>query len=149
MDIKTHPSVTVLYSTHQTTIGQLEQFVGTVIKDLCAEAVSNNAMISGPLYWVYHGMDGKPDTVFTLEIALPVQGSFQSSRFAIKQLPAFKALTHTHQGAWEQLPVVYGQILQQIDVRKIPMNEECREVYINIDFQEPANNITEVQMGIL
>lgn len=149
MQIKTHPPVTVLYSRHQTTITQLEQFVGTVMKDLCAEVIQHDALISGPVYWVYHGMDGKPDTVFTLEIAIPIQGIFQPSRFAIKELPAFKALAYTHHGAWEQLPAAYGQIFQQIDARKIPINEECREMYINIDFQQPANNITEVQVGVL
>lgn len=149
MDIKTHPPVTVLYSSHRTTIQQLGQLAVTVAKELMTEAIKYDALVSGPVYWVYHGMDGKPDTEFTLEIAVPVQGFFQSSRFAIKQLPAFRALAHTHQGAWDTLPDAYGQLFQYIDARKIPINEEIREVYINIDIQQPANNITEVQLGVL
>ena len=149
MYIKTHPPVTVLYSRHQTSIQQLNQFVGTVMKDMYAEAIQNNAMVSGALLWIYHGMDGKPDTIFTLEIAIPIQGNVQSSRFAIKQLPAFKAVTHIHEGAWSTLPEAYGQIMHHIDANKIPMNEECREVYLNIDFQQPENNVTQVQMGVV
>lgn len=148
MTVKTHPPLTVLYSTHQTTIQQLNEFVRTVTRDLYAEAATNT-LVSGPLYWIYHGMDGKPDTVFTLEIALPVQGTFQSSRFAIKELPAFKTITHIHEGAWEQLNATYGQMMQHIEANKIPMKDECRELYLNVDLQKPENNITEVQVGIL
>lgn len=149
MEIKTHPPVTVLFSSHQTTLSTLHQFIGTVLKDLLAEAASQQAFISGPGYWVYHGSDGKPDTQFTLEIALPVQGITSSQKFGVKQLPAFKALVQEHVGAWENLSVTYGQILKHVDERKIALTDECREIYLNVDFQQPANNITIVQMGIL
>lgn len=148
MTIKIHPSLTVLYSTHQTTIQQLSQFTGAVMKDIYVEA-ANNTIVSGPVYWMYHGMDGKPDTVFTLEIALPVQGIFKSSKFSIKEIAAFKTVAHIHEGVWEQLYATYGQILAYIEANKIPMKDECRELYLNIDFQKPENNITEVQVGIL
>ncbi len=149
MHVKTHPPVTVLYSRHQTTIPQLSQFVGVVVKDLYAEAVQHNALISGAPIWIYHGADGKPDTVFTLDIAIPIQGHVESSRFAVKELPAFKALTTTHEGAWHTLTRTYQDIMQHIDSHKIPMIEECREVYLNIDFQQPEHNVTQVQMGVL
>ena len=148
MTIKTHPPLTVLYSTHQTTIQQLTQFAGTVMKDLYMDA-AKNSIVSGPVYWIYHGMDGKQETVFTLEIALPVQGVFKPSKFSIKELPAFKTVAHIHEGAWEQLYATYDQMMQHIEANKIPMKDECRELYLNIDFQKPENNITEVQVGIL
>jgi len=149
MHVKTHPPVTVLYSTHQTNIHQLSEFVGIVLKDLCTEAVQQNALISGAPYWIYHGMDGKPDTIFTLEIAVPVQGAVKSTRFATKQLPAFKAVTYTHEGSWTSMPQAYGQIMHYIDANKIPMLEECREMYLNIDFQQPENNVTQIQVGVV
>lgn len=149
MYVKTHPPITVLYSRHQTSIQQLSQFVGKVVKDLCAEAVQHNALISGAPIWIYHGADGKPDTVFTLDIAIPIQGQFESSRFAIKQLQPFKAVTHTHEGAWNSLTNTYQEIMHHIDANKIPMNEECREVYLNIDFQQPQYNVTQVQVGVI
>jgi len=119
------------------------------MKDLIAEVVSNDALISGPPCWIYRGMDGKPDTVFTLEIAIPVQGPIKTDRFSVKHLPPFKAVTHTHEGAWQSLPLAYGQIMQHIDANKIPMNEESREYYLNMDFQHPENNITQIQVGVV
>lgn len=148
MTIKTHPPLTVLYSTHRTTLKELQQFTGTVMKDLYGEA-ADKTLISGPVYWIYYGVDGKPDTVFTLEIALPIQGAFQPSKFSVKELPAFKTLTHVHEGAWQQLYATYGQMIQHIEANKLPMKDECRELYVNIDFEKPENNITEVQIGIL
>ena len=148
MTIKTHPPVTVLYSSHQTTIQQLSQFIGTVMKDLYMEAV-NKSLVTGPVYWIYHGMDGRPDTIFTLEMALPVQGGFESSKFELKELPAFKALSNVHEGAWEQLSNTYMHMMQFVENNKIPLKDECRELYLNIDFEKPENNITEVQIGIV
>lgn len=86
MEIRTQPPMKVLFSSHRTTIPQLNNFVGTIAKELYAEASASNALIYGPQYWIYHGMDGNMDTVFTLEIALPVQGEIRSSKFSIKEL---------------------------------------------------------------
>lgn len=148
MELKTHPPVTVLFSSHRVNLHQLAALAGTVVKELYSEALQNDVLVSGPVYWIYHGMDGKPDTIFTLEIAIPIQGYFKSNKFSIKSLPAFRAIAHTHRGAWDELAGVYGQLLQHIDSERIPINEECRELYINVDLQQPANNITEVQMGV-
>ena len=147
MHIRVHPPVTVLYSAHQVTIKQLGDF-GPLIKELYAEAAKNDAFVSGPLYYIYHGADGNPDTIFTLEVAIPVQGNISTSKFAVKHLTPFKAITYRHEGPWEQLPGSYIQIMKYVDENKIPLNEECRELYFNMDFENPENNITEVQVGV-
>lgn len=149
MEIKTHPSMTVLYSTHQTTIPQLNNFVGTIAKELYTEAAKNNVLVSGPQYWIYHGMDGKDDTVFTLEIAMPIQGEIKPGKFKVKQLAPYKSLAHLHTEDWEKMPATYGQILHHIDQHKIAMTDECREIYLNVDFENPKNNLVEIQMGIV
>jgi effector-binding domain-containing protein len=149
MEIKTHPSMTVLYSAHQTTIPQLINFVGIVAKELYAEAAKNDVLVSGPQYWIYRGMDGKDDTVFTLEIAMPIQGEVKSGKFKVKQLAPYKSVAHMHTGKWEDMPASYGQLLQYIEQNKIAMTDECREVYLNVDFVNPENNRVEIQMGIV
>lgn len=139
----------VLYSSHRTTIPELSNFVATVAKQLYTEALAKDVLISGPQYWIYHGMDGKPGTVFTLEIALPIQGDIQSSTFKVKDIPAFKAVCHWHEGPWEKMEGTYGTIIDYIGQHKIPMIDECREVYYNVDFADPANNRVMIQLGIL
>lgn len=139
----------VLYSSHQTTIPQLGEFVGTVAKELYAEASLLGVLVSGPQYWIYHGMDGNNDTIFTLEISLPVQGELASTKFGVKELPALKAVSHWHKGPWEKMPESYSAILQHIEQHKIAMTDECREIYYNVDFSRPENNQVEIQLGIL
>ena len=70
MHIKTHPPITVLSSSHRTTLRELDQF-GPVMKEMYEEIIQQKTLVGGPLYWIYHGLDGKPDTTFTLEIVIP------------------------------------------------------------------------------
>jgi len=140
--------MTVLYSTHRITLKDLNTLVGTVLKDLYKEAISNDVFVSGPCYWIYYGMDGQPDTVFTLDIAIPIQGSLNSARFASKELPAFKSVSHVHEKDWSTLSDCYGQIMQFVSSNQVEMTGECREIYWNIDFEHPENNLTEVQVGV-
>lgn len=149
MKTVTQPAMTVLYSSHQTTIMQLSHFVGTIAKQLYAEATRLGLLVSGPQYWMYHGMDGNPETVFTLEIALPVQGETSGSSFPVKELLPFHSLVHTHAGAWEKMPESYQQLMAYIGENKIVLSGEYREVYLNVDFTHPENNRVEIQAGIL
>lgn len=149
MEVKTHPPMRVLYSTHQTTLSQLGQLAGVVVKEIYAEAVRNEVLVSGPCYWIYKGMDGQPDTVFTLDIALPIQGHISESKFATKDLPVFKAASHVHESGWEKLGGTYAQVFQYIAHNHHRITGEFREVYLNIDMENPENNLTEVQVGIL
>jgi len=147
MEIKTHPPVKILSSRNRTTLQQLGQF-GPVMQEMYEEIISKKVFISGPLCWIYHGLDGKPDTEFTLEIAIPVEGNIQSDKFTVRELAPFKALVHTHDGPFEQLPDSYKMIMRYVDENKIPILDESREVYLNIDFKRPQYNITQIQVGI-
>ena len=149
MEIVTQPAMTVLYSSHQTTIMQLENFVGTIAKQLYADASAQGLLVSGPQFWIYYGMDGNPGTVFTLEIVLPIQGEVKEGAFKYKELPAFKSLVHKHAGPWEKMPESYGRLMGFIGEHKLGLSGIYREAYLNVDFQHPENNRVEIQAGIL
>jgi effector-binding domain-containing protein len=146
MHIKTYPPLTVLSSIHQTSLAEIHQF-GPVMAELYAEA-GRKSFINGPLHWIYYGMDGNRDTLFTLEIAIPVRKAFQSSKFKVKELDFFKAITFPHEGPWEQLPGSHAQIMERLVENHIPVTNECREVFLNINFAEPEKNMTENQIGV-
>jgi len=86
--------------------------------------------------------------LFKLEIAIPVRKAFNSSKFKIKELDFFKAITFPHEGPWEQLPGSHAQIMECLAEHHIPVTSECREVFLNINFNEPEKNITEIQIGV-
>ena len=145
MQVRIHPAVTVLYSTHKTTLKELNQF-NKFSKEVYSDA-ANHSFVSGPVYWIYRGSDGSPDTQFTLEIAVPIQGFFNSSKFSIKELAPFKAVVHRHLGPRDSLCISYGEIMEFVEINRIPIKDEYREIFLNVDFEQPHNNITEVQVG--
>ncbi|MET0298623.1 MAG: GyrI-like domain-containing protein [Flavitalea sp.] len=150
MQIKTHPAMNVLYSTFQTSLATLHDKVGTIARDLHEEAARQHLLVTGPVYWFYYGADGKPDTIFTLEIAVPISGEpVTNERFLFNRLETFKCIVETHYGAWSELGNTYGILMQKVATDQLKLNGVCREMYVNIDFTRDECNITEVQVGIV
>lgn len=140
----------VLSFIDKVTLPDLQKYVRTKAQELYKEAVSHNLEITGTVYWMYYGMDGNPDTVFTLEIAIPVTpAAHYSGKFQMKRLEPFKYVSCLHEGDWNRLPETYGKVFQEIGVNHYVPSGICREVYQFIDFESPDNNLTEVQVGIL
>ena len=86
--------ITVLAFTAKVTLKELQQFVRVKARELYTDAVQSNLEIAGPVYWIYYGMDGNPQTEFELEIAIPVvSGEHYEGKFSIKKLKPFKCLS--------------------------------------------------------
>ncbi|HMR92126.1 MAG TPA: GyrI-like domain-containing protein [Chitinophagaceae bacterium] len=149
MDIKTIPPARVLYFTTETTLAGLGSHIGKVAAELYKEAAAHELLPAGPVTWLYYGADGRPETTFVLEIALPVQGtSAGEPGFPVKTLPAFSCASAMHYGAWQNLPETYGKIIPALYQQGRKLSGVTREQYICIDFINPVNNITEVQVGL-
>ena len=145
-----HPPMQVLFVSYKSSLSEISQYIGTAARDLYAEAARQNLLVTGPLYWIYDGADGKPDTVFKLEIAVPVSGiAEENGIFLAKKIPAFNCFSQLHIDGWEKLGETYQSIIQQITEKDYSMNGICREIYLNIDFANPEHNRTEVQVGIV
>jgi effector-binding domain-containing protein len=161
MIIRTHPSMTVLYSTRQATFKDLPAFSGTVIRELYRYVADLDLLVCGPQYWFYHGVDGKPTTAgggspimsgsrFTLEIALPVQGKIPTALLPyFKQIPAFRCLAYRYEGPWEGLAGAYREMMQYIEDNQLKMNGVYAESFLHIDLDHPASQITEIQIGLI
>jgi effector-binding domain-containing protein len=139
----------VLYSTFQTSMLTIHDKIGTVARDLYAEAARQHLLVTGPVYWFYYGANGVAETIFTLEIAIPVSGIPETSgNFLFKELESFKCLSVLHEGAWSDLKSAYEKLVEKVLKDNLATNDICREVYINVDFSRDESNLTEVQMGI-
>ncbi|MFN8348521.1 MAG: GyrI-like domain-containing protein [Spirosomataceae bacterium] len=148
MTIKETPPFYALTYAAQTTLAGLNQF-GQVIQSLCTEADRMKVTQAGDLQWNYYNIDGKPETVFTLEVALPIaEKDAESSEFALKQIPSFKCLSLIHEGPWETLPQAYEKAMGYLTANGLTMTNECREIYRTMNGDKGADNITEVQIGI-
>jgi len=149
MLIRTHPCMNVLYSTRQATLDDLPKFSGTVVRELYRYVADLDLLVCGPQYWFYYGVDGRPNTRFTLEVALPVQGKIPTAVLPMfKRVPAFRCLSSRYEGPWEGLAEHYRQMLQHIKDNQLNMNGMYAESFLHIDLDEPDNQITEIQIGL-
>ena len=106
-----------------------------------------------PDVWRKHTewMDGNPETVFSLTIALPISfkdNYLENSDFKLKSLMPFQCVSEQHLGNWSKLGETYGSLIPTILSGGLTMSGENREIYLNMDFQNPEANITEIQIGI-
>ncbi|KAA0990535.1 hypothetical protein [Dyadobacter aurulentus] len=151
MQVKTIAPIHVLYYETETTLTEIFQYVRLVARRLYRDAIASDLEITGPVYWIYEGADENPDTVFKLTIALPVNPAspVSGSEFRQKFLEPFQCISQELQGDWNGLGNVYGGIFAQLGEGNHAPSGQNREIYINMDFQNPAGNTTEVQVGIL
>ena len=165
MLIRTHPYMNVLYSTRQTTLRELPKFAAgaslrpsscqwqerwSAVKDLYRYVADLELLVCGPQYWFSSGVDGRPETKFTLEIALPVQGKIPTALLPyFKQIPAFRCLSYRYEGPWEGLAGAYREMMQYIEDNQLRMKGVYAESFLHIDLEDPASQITEIQIGLI
>lgn len=152
MQTKTIPPIHVLYFETETSLSKLMDYVRIVAHRLYREAIHKEMEITGPIYWIYNGADGNPDTQFNLTIALPVSANespLTESEFKLKYLEPFNCISGHLYGSWEGLGKMYGELIAELGAKNLVMSGENRELYLNMDFQNPENNITQVQIGII
>jgi effector-binding domain-containing protein len=151
MEIKSIQPIHVLYFETQTSLREISEHVRIVARRLYQDAVKNELEITGPVYWIYEGADGQPDTKFSLTIALPVtpdETRSSESMFQLKYLEPFECVAGQLYGSWDKLGDMYGNLISALSADNLTMSGQNREIYLNMDFQHPERNITEVQIGI-
>lgn len=149
MEIKTQKSFTALSFSVQTNLAGMLQYVRVKARELYKDAANNNLEVTGPVYWIYTGMDGRPETMFTLDIVIPVsKPEAYNGKFAIATVAPLKCLSSIHEGNWEKLAETYTRLFTEIGKKNYIPTGVCREVYLHMDFDDATNNITEVQVGI-
>jgi effector-binding domain-containing protein len=150
METKTFNPFKALVFSVETTMKDMLQFVRGKANEICIEAIQNGMEITGPIYWIYKGADGKPETRFTLEICIPVYCTKDyKGKFELRQIDSFKCVTATHYGNWHEMGIVYNHLFGGILGAGMKPNGICREMYTNVDFDNHENNITEIQVGVL
>lgn len=150
MEIKTQAPVKVLSATIQTSLNGIQKDTGSIPEQLYEVAGKAGLIPAGGQIWRYLGADGNRDKVFTLEMGLPVSGMpvGTTNGYSISETPAFKYISTIHKGTWDNLYETYGRVIGELRAAGYNMTEECREVYTVVDMENPANNITEVQIGV-
>lgn len=150
MKIKEVNPINFLYFRTRTRVGELGRFVGIIARELYRDAALYDLEVTGPVYWNYIGFDGDESKVFVLEIAIPVAEipSSYRGKFQLKREASFRCVSTVHEGSWFDLSRTYSRIAEFISERGLTPCDNNRELYLNIDFMNPAANVTEIQIGI-
>lgn len=152
METKSIQPMHVLCFETETTMQDMLQYVRVVAHRIYKDAIKHELELTGPVYWIYEGADGQPDTKFSLTIAVPVSKTkfeLVESEFKIKQLDTFNCISKIHFGDWSKLGETYGQLFGEVQSKNLALTGQTREIYLNMDFENPEGNVTEVQIGIV
>lgn len=150
MQIKEAKPLNFLYFRTKARIGELGRFVGVIARELYRDAVRYDLEITGPVYWSYQGYTGRDSDPFVLDIGLPlaeIPGSYHGM-FQLKREDPFPCVSLIHEGSWVDLQNSYARIVEFMAANGLEGCGRFREVYINIDFMNPAGNVTELQVGV-
>ncbi|RIV22324.1 AraC family transcriptional regulator [Fibrisoma montanum] len=140
---------TGLCFTTRATLPQLSRYYKTVAEDLYTEAARLSLDINGPVQWIYTGVNGDPANEFQLEIVLPIrQAGAEPTGFTYRTFEPFRCLSYTHTGNWNELMGVYDALFPALHGMGYQNDGRVREVYVVIDFENPANNVTELQIHL-
>jgi effector-binding domain-containing protein len=149
MQIKEIKPINFLFFRAETKVNELEKFL-PVAQELIAEAVKHSLFVTGPVHWHYFGFAGDVDQSFILEISLPVAEVLQvyDGKFHFKRTEQFKCVSLIHEGSWYEIPKSYEKAFVFIGTNDLKPMIANRELYINVDFNDPQANSTELQIGI-
>jgi len=136
--------------TVETTLAEMGQFVRVKPHELYNAASNAGLEVVGPQYWIYNGADGSPRTPFTLQIGIPVHRiDAKVNNFLIADCPAMECAVILHDGSWAELSKSYCKLVGEVLAAGRNLSGVTREVYLHIDFDNPLNCQTEIQLGLL
>ena len=148
---KIHPMQVLCFET-KTKLSEIGEYVRVVAHKMYRVAVQNDLEITGPVYWIYDGMDGNPETVFSLTIALPIsfkEKDLENSEFKLKSLMAFQCVSQQHVGDWGKLGETYGSLIPTILSGGLTMSGENREIYLNMISKTPKPTSQKFKLALL
>ncbi|MFD2573362.1 GyrI-like domain-containing protein [Spirosoma soli] len=139
---------TALTFTTQATLQTLEQY-NSVPEKLYNEAQRLGVTPTGAIQYIYTDVNGDSGHAFQLSIALPVSDTQGiPNGFTYTTFRSFRCVSYTHVGPWSDFPALYNMLFAQFHREGYKGGSIVREVYTVVDFEDPANCVTEIQISI-
>lgn len=119
------------------------------VKEMYQEAAKLDFHVTGCSYWVYTGCNGDMNAEFDLEFIIPIQANGKKGeKFEVKTIPPYKCVTYLHHGSWMEFHKVYENLMKKIQEKGLKLGKSNREMYLNCDFEDGKNCLTEIQIEI-
>jgi len=134
----------------KTSLNTIWEHVRKTPEKIAIEISKAGAKSIGDQIWEYEGADGNAETIFSLKIAFPVETELnENNGCCTMNLDPFKCISHIHKGSWNEFSSVYEKLMVNIIKEGYQITGRCREIYMQCDFDNPENCITEIQVEIL
>lgn len=150
MEVKEVGSMLVCGIKVRTSMSKITEHVGVKPEALMKELAAQEIAPVGPQVWCYTGCDGtSAEAEFDLLIAIPVskEGKEQNG-FVFETLPSYRNVSVIHKGPWSELAAAYEQLVSNIANAGLTLVGTSREIYLNCDFENQQNCVTEIQMEV-
>lgn len=149
MEKKIVQKTTVLGISINTTLNSMMKDTGKLPEELMGKAAQLMPGNDIPQIWIYDGADSNMDKPFKLTMSIPVEkSSFDHGKFSFYELPEFNCISELHHGPWDKLGETYQKLMPAIAQQGYTYTGMSREVYMVVDFENPENCVTEIQIGV-
>ena len=154
MNIQTNDPMTVISVKKTATLNTLTDIVGNTPVQMLVDMEAHDIEATGPMIFIYRGVNGDPDAPFELEVSVPVSdNAFQlrdySGRYSVNTIEAFRYVERTYLGPVDGLGKEgYEPLFIDMAKAGIEPSGEAREVYMNWVGPESPDNRTDIQVGV-
>jgi effector-binding domain-containing protein len=149
MEVKSVKSQKIFYHSEVTTLKDMQQIAMKEIDSMIKDAEKLGLKETGPMQFVYYGCDDKPDTRFTLEIAMVVdQEKPYDGKYKFKELEGFSCASTMHNGNINKIGETYEKFIPEVLKSGKQITDHTREVYLKWVAPESPENVTEIQIGV-
>jgi effector-binding domain-containing protein len=149
MEAKKVESANVFYHSEVTTLNGIHDVAVREIGAMSKKAEDLGIKEIAPMQFVYYGCDDKPDTKFTLEIAMVIdEEKPYSGKYKFKKLDGFKYVSTMHKGSLNKLGETYEKFIPELFKSGQQMTDQSREVYHEYVDEDSPDNVTEIQIGV-
>ena len=150
METKQIPSKMLFCAEKILTTPEIPQFAEAVLEPIYKQAEVMDLDIAGPPEFVYFNSSGDPKRPFHLVVGFPVAESKPSnSDFFFFETQPFHCAAVDYKGPMQGIRDAWKALVQEVLDKDFWLGNQGREVYKQWVSFESAENITELQMGIV
>jgi predicted transcriptional regulator YdeE len=150
METKQVPAKTFYCAEKTLTIPEIPQFAEQVLEPLYKKAAVLDLDIAGPPEFVYFNSSGDPKRPFHLVVGFPVADRKPSKgEFFFFETQPFHCAAVDYKGPMQGIRDAWKELVQEVLDKGFWPGNQGREVYKHWVSFESAENITELQMGIV
>ncbi len=151
MNTSTSQPIQAVSTRIKTTMGTMLKDIGTLPEELMSDLETNHIKTAGPMIFVYRNCSCDTNAPFDLEIAQPVApGQSYQGKYEASCLEPFTYLERRFSGSLEKLGAEgYEPFIADIQKAGFTLSDQCREVYTAFQGYDSADNITEIQLGVM